>query len=140
MQSFLNSFIIDYFIRQKVSSNINKKYLLELRVPRLKSTDPNFKKLVKYSAKLTCIGKEFNELADKIGIPRGGIKDQKRRWQLQAEIDAIVAQAYGLTKEEYGHVLSTFTRGNNQERLQTLKELSMKYFLEEDGDQLKEAN
>ncbi|MCZ0932099.1 MAG: ATP-binding protein, partial [Oligoflexia bacterium] len=77
LQSFFNSFVVDYFIRQKVSSNINKKYITPLHIPRLTKKDDYFKELVERSAKLTCIGKEFNELADEIGIQRGGVKDKK---------------------------------------------------------------
>ena len=108
---------------------MNKKFLLPLRIPRLTESDPYFTELVEKSALLTCIGKEFNKLADKIGVPRGGVKNTEKRWQLQAEIDAIVAYVYGLTKEEYEHILETFTTGNNQKRLQTLKELSLESFL-----------
>ena len=113
--------------------------ILELRVPRLKSTDPNFKKLVKYSAQLTCIGKEFDTLADEIGIPRGGVKDQKKRWQIQGKIDAIVAHIYGFTQQEYGYILGTFKTGKNKERLQRLKELSMEYFVKYDSRLQKEV-
>ena len=63
-----------YFQEFKISSNINKKYIIQLRIPRLKKNDYYFKKLIKKSAQLTCIGKEFNDLADEIGIERGGVK------------------------------------------------------------------
>ena len=60
--SFLNSFIVDYFLRLKISASVNPKYLAPLRIPRLTEKDDYFKELVKRSALLTCIGKEFNEL------------------------------------------------------------------------------
>ena len=129
LQAFLNSFLIDYFLRKKISETINKKFLLTLRIPRLTEKDSSFNKLVKKSAQLTCIGKEFNKLADEVGIPRGGVKNEKRRWKIQAEIDAIVAHIYGLTQKEYEHILGTFTTGNNVERRETLKELAMEEFL-----------
>ena len=31
------------------------------------------------------------------------------RWEVRAAIDAVVAQAYGLSREQYAHVLSTFS-------------------------------
>ena len=31
------------------------------------------------------------------------------RWAVRAAIDAVVAQAYGLSREQYAHVLSTFS-------------------------------
>ncbi len=128
LQAFLNSFVIDYFIRQKVSANINKKYVTPLRVPRLTAKDPYFKILVRKSAQLTCIGKEFDKLADEIGIAKGGVTDKDERWKIQGDIDAIVATIYGLTLEEFEYVLSTFATGKNQERLQALKKYALEAF------------
>ena len=61
------------------------------------------------------------------------------RWRIQAEIDAIVACIYGLTREEYDHILGTFTTGKNQKRRETLKELSMEAFLTEHNQPRKAA-
>ncbi len=132
MLSFFNSFVVDYFLRLRISASVNPKYLIPLRIPRLTEKDPYFKELVERSAKLTCIGKEFNELADEIGIPRGGVTDQQERWKIQGEIDAIVAYIYGLTLEEFTYILSTFTTGKNQERLNTLKNYALEAFKQND--------
>ncbi|MBC6414885.1 MAG: hypothetical protein GDA46_00595 [Bdellovibrionales bacterium] len=128
LQSFFNSFVVDYFIRQKVSSAINKKYILPLHIPRLMEKDYYFKELVERSAKLTCIGKEFDELADEIDISRGGVVEEQERLKIQGDIDAIVAYIYGLTFDEFEYILSTFTTGRNQKRLQTLKEYALEAF------------
>ena len=131
LQAFLNSFVVDYCIRQKVSSNINKKYITSLYIPRLTEKDDYFKELVERSAKLTCIGKEFDELADEIGI-KGGVTNQQKRWRIQGEIDAMVAYVYGLTQEEFKYILDTFTTGKNQERLKALREYAFKAFKKND--------
>ena len=128
LQSFFNSFTVDYFLRQRVSSNINKKFIVQLNIPRLTKRDRFFEELIQYSANLTCTGRKFNKLADEIGISRGGVTEKLERRKIQAKIDAMVAYSYGLSKEEYAHVLSTFKTGNNQERLNNLKDLSMKSF------------
>ena len=128
LQSFFNSFVVDYLIRQKVSSNITQNYIKPLYIPRLTEKDDYFNEIVERSAKLTCIGKEFNDLADEIGIPKGGVKDQKKRWKLQGEIDAMVAYVYDLTLDEFKYILETFTTGKNQKRLQVLKEYALEAF------------
>ena len=130
LQSFLNSFVVDFFIRKTVSANINKKYIIPLRIPRLKKTHPCFKDLVKKSAMLTCIGEngEFDELAKEIGIRCGGVKNTEHRWKIQGDIDAIVASIYGLSFEEFEYILSTFTTGRNQERLNALKKYALEAF------------
>ena len=117
-----------YFIRQKISANINKKYITPLHIPRLTEKDDYFKELVERSAKLICIGKEFNELADEIGISRGGITDQKERWKIKGEIDAMVAYVYGLDEDELKYILDTFITGKNQNRLKALKDYALKAF------------
>ncbi len=128
LQTFLNSFVVDYFIRLKISSNINKHYITPLHIPRLTEKDLYFNELVERSAKLTCIGEEFDELADEIGIARGGVKDTQERWKIQGEIDAIVARVYGLTPEEFDYILNTFTTGKNQKRLHALKKYAFSAF------------
>ena len=128
LQAFLNSFAVDYFIRQKVSVNINKKYITPLKIPRLTEKDPYFKELVEGSARLTCISNEFNELADEIGIKRGGIKDEQERLKVQGEIDAIVAYVYGFSFGEFEYILNTFRTGKNQDRLNALKKYALEAY------------
>ena len=128
LQTFLNSFVVDYLIKGTIYFNINIKHLNILNVPRLTEKNPYFSLLVKKSAQLTCIGKEFNELADEVGVARGGIKNQEERWKVQGDIDAIVATIYGLTLEEFEYVLSTFTTGKNQQRLQALRNYASEAF------------
>ena len=81
--------------------------------------------MVERSAKLTCIGKEFDELADEIGIQRGGVKNEQERWKIQGEIDTIVAYIYGLIEDEFQYILSTFNTGKNKERLESLKKYAL---------------
>ncbi|MCY4320779.1 MAG: hypothetical protein OXC37_00010 [Bdellovibrionaceae bacterium] len=126
IQAILNSFIVDYLLRTRNSdSNVTKNVLTSLRIPRLTEKDDYFKELVERSAKLTCIGKKFDELADEIGIPRGGVKNEQERWKIQGEIDAVVAYIYGLTEDEFQYILSTFNTGKNKERLESLKKYAL---------------
>ena len=99
-----------------------------MHIPHLTETYPCFNELVERSALLTCTNQVFNDLADKVRIPHLGVQDQEQRWQIQGEIDAIVAHIYQLTKSEFEHILSTFTTGKNQERLQALKDYAMDAF------------
>jgi hypothetical protein len=40
------------------------------------------------------------------------------RWEVRAAIDAVVADAYGLTREQYAHVLSTFSHASYRRALE----------------------
>ncbi len=39
---------------------------------------------------------------------KDGVTDPAKRLKLRAELDAIIAHLYGLTEEEFAHILSTF--------------------------------
>jgi hypothetical protein len=108
--SILNSFVLDYFLRQKVSANINMFYAYQLPIPRLTETDSAFTPIVTRAAKLICTTPEFDDLAKQVGLGshKNGVTHPDKRAQLRAELDAMVAHLYGLTYEEFRHILATF--------------------------------
>ncbi|MEI7469828.1 MAG: ATP-binding protein, partial [Chloroflexota bacterium] len=109
-QAALNSFVIDFFLRQMVSANINMFYLYQLPIPRLTTRDPAFAPLVKRAARLICTTPEFDALAKEVGLGShtAGARDPSERAKLRAEIDGLVAHLYGLTEDEFVHVLNAF--------------------------------
>lgn len=111
--SIMNSFIADYFIGQKISANLNMFYLYQLPVPRLTEQSPIYKMIVERSAKLICTTSEYQELWDAAlpGIPWSPDAvaiSQAERATLRAELDGIIAHLYGLTEEEFRHILDSF--------------------------------
>ena len=64
----LNSFCVDFALRQQVSANINMFYIYQLPVPRLTSGDKYFTDIVQRAAKLICTAPEFDELAQEVGL------------------------------------------------------------------------
>ena len=105
----LNSFVVDWFLRLRVSSTINMFYVYQLPVPRLTAGHATFNALVARAAQLTCTTPEFDDLAKslKLKAPYGATHPEDRD-RLRAEIDGLVAHLYGLTAEEFAHVLKTF--------------------------------
>lgn len=102
----MNSFVIDYFIRQKVSANINMFYFLETPVPRL-SSGKEFEFIVRKVAQLVCTTNEFAELKEEIGIEQG-LANENERNMARAQLDATIAKLYGITKEELAFILEKF--------------------------------
>jgi len=43
-----------------------------------------------------------------LGSHKNGATDPVERARLRAELDGLVAHLYGLTEEEFAHILSTF--------------------------------
>src|ERR1019366_8408678 len=59
---------------------------------------------------LICTTPEFDDLAKEVdlGSYKSGATDPAERARLRAELDGLVAHLYGLTKEEFTHILATF--------------------------------
>ncbi|MEG5057560.1 hypothetical protein QUB60_04400 [Microcoleus sp. A2-C5] len=109
-QAILNSFVVDFYIRQMVSANINMFYIYQTPMPRLTTGDKYFSDIVQRAAKLICTAPEFDELAAEVGLNshKEGVTDETERAKLRAELDGIIAHLYGLTEAEFAHILTTF--------------------------------
>lgn len=110
-----NSFSFDFAIRQRVSSAVNLFILRSTPIPEI--SKGTF--LVHLALRLACnhfgyiplwqeqLGDEWRE-----SVPVGTypvLAGEDVRWEVRSAIDAVVAQAYGLSREQYAHVLSTFS-------------------------------
>ena len=106
----LDSYVVDWVVRMRVASNISMFYVYQLPVPRLTEADPRLSSIATRAAKLTCTGPEFDGLAKAAGLKnhKSGVTDPEKRAQLRAEIDGLVAHLYGLTEQEFAHILLTF--------------------------------
>lgn len=105
-----NSFVIDWVLRQKITTTLNFFYLYQLPIPRLDDKDSSFAPIVERAARLICTTTEFDELAKEVGIGshKEGVTDPIERARLRAELDGLVAHLYGLTESEFAHILATF--------------------------------
>ena len=123
--SFINSYVLDYYIRQIVSQNINMFYIYQLPVPRIKSTEKWYKYIVERVAKLICTIEEFANLWK--GVTKKDWNDkvaavsEDERNKLRAEIDSIVAHLYGLSEEEFSHILTTFPLATDIQKQATIE-------------------
>ena len=106
----LNSFVADYFIRQQVTSNVSQFAIHLLPVPSPVASSAAFRAVVSRAARLVCITAEFDTLAKSVGLKghQDGATDPTERAKLRAELDGLVAHLYGLTEEEFTHILGTF--------------------------------
>ncbi len=126
-----NSYVVDWVIRQKVTTTLNFFYLYQLPIPRLTVADQRFMPIAHRAARLICTTPEFDDLAKAVGLkpkspqsgagsphpnplPGGegtiqyGATDPSERARLRAELDGLVAHLYGLTEAEFVHILGTF--------------------------------
>ncbi|MCX6908360.1 MAG: hypothetical protein NTY01_10000 [Verrucomicrobia bacterium] len=111
----LNSFVLDYVLRSRMTTNLNLFYLYQLPVPRLTAADAAFGPIVQRAAQLICTTPEFDALAKEasaaLKLPLSAMKGATAaatRARLRAELDALIARLYDLTEEEFTHILTTF--------------------------------
>ncbi len=103
----LNSFVLDYALRFKVSANVNMFYVYQLPVPRLTPDDLYCRTIARHVARLVCVGPEFDELRRELlgNVEAHVATNPIERQRLQNEIDALVAHLYGLSEDELRHIL-----------------------------------
>jgi hypothetical protein len=110
--AIFNSFIVDYQIRQKITSHLSFFFVYNLPVPRLTERDPAFHPIMLRAARLICTTPEFKDLWQEATNSRWSKADaattETERARLRAELDGLVAHLYGLTEEEFAYILTTF--------------------------------
>ncbi len=112
-----NTFAFDWNLRQKGSANVNLFILNGCPVPKLTPSDSKF--LAHSALRLSCnhagyaplwteqLGSEWHERPAKGSWP--ALESPDERWVVRAAIDAVVANAYGLERSQYEHVLGSFS-------------------------------
>ncbi len=123
--AFMNSFAVDYLIRQRVTSHLSFYFINNLPVPRLTEEDTDYMPIVERAARLICTVPEYDDLAKEIFGPgatsaAAGVADADERVQLRAELDGIIAHIYGLTQEEFAYILTTFPLVDPREKTASL--------------------
>lgn len=113
LAAVLNSFAADFQLRQKVTAHLSFFFVYQLFAPRLTTKDASFRPLVERAARLVGTSGAYDELLKEVFGKKAthqthGLTDPAARQTTRAEIDALVAQLYDLTEDEFTHILSTF--------------------------------
>ena len=105
----MNSFSYDFSVRAKVTLNFPPVILEQM--PRIRSTDISEKllRIIKDKVlRLTYTANDLKDFGNDFGLNKPFIWNEKERFQLQCELDAIYAHLYGLEKAEMDYILDTF--------------------------------
>lgn len=113
----LNSFPIDHLIRPRIQTSISMALLTDCKWPTL--DDRVLRILTHHALRLVSVHDGYQPLwIEQLGdawrepSPRQTwpvFADDDARWAVRAAIDAVVADAYGLSRELYTHVLGDFS-------------------------------
>jgi len=117
-----NSFVFDYFLRLKITTNLNMFFIYQMPIPT--PSEDSVNEIIKCVLFLTEAWNDFKELREKFGI-NGKKLDKNNRIRVQAEIDAIIGKLYGLSKEDMKYILDKFHHKDFhiEQELRTLEEL-----------------
>jgi hypothetical protein len=100
--ALLNSFVANYLVRLRVNTHVTVSLVSRLPLPVLRPGDRWFEQLSRLSDELATSSLAIESLP------------------AYAELQAIAAHLFGLTGEEFAHVLSTFPLVEAQARVRSL--------------------
>nr|WP_294504539.1 DNA methyltransferase [uncultured Rhodopila sp.] len=100
-----NAFAFDWLVRQKAATHLSLYILEALPMPLLQAAQRRF--LARAALRLSCTHAGYDQLwREQIGGER---TDSRPPLLLRAQIDAVIADAYGLDRAAYKHVLASFS-------------------------------
>ena len=102
----MNSTPLDWLARRYVETHLNFYVLNMLCFPEWGVTD--WRRIGRLAARLSCVDGRFSEFAAEAKVECGPPTSNERS-DMRAEIDALVAHAYGLTKDELRFTFTDFT-------------------------------
>jgi Eco57I restriction-modification methylase len=103
----MNSLPLDWQARRFVENHVNFFILEGLLVPAL--DDRTHDQIGRAAARLSCPDERFADFAAATGVEVGPLTPEERN-ELRAEIDALVARAYGLDEADLETIFADFTR------------------------------
>ncbi len=121
LAAIFNSFVFDFMIRARISINMSFFYIYQTPVPDDYHND-TAKKIICLASRLSSPDERFRELAGAVGVPFGPLT-MKERLEMTAELNALVARHYGLTREEMAVILESFSSFEEDPELENLEEI-----------------
>jgi exonuclease VII small subunit len=107
----MSSLPFDWYMRKWVELNVTFELVSPAPIPEIVRSDIRYKRLVALSVKIGATDKRFSQWAKKFDEKAGTLKQQQEKDEAIAEIDALVANLYGLSRLQLEHVFKTFHRG-----------------------------
>jgi hypothetical protein len=117
--AFLSSIPFDWYARKFVDAAMNFHLLSSFPLPAM-TDSPRSRRIVELSGQLAAVDETYADWATCVGVEVGKLSDEKSRSEAIAELDGLVALAYGLSKANLKHIYETFHRGwDDQIRLES---------------------
>ncbi len=101
LTGILNSFIFDYLLRLKVTTNINMFIIYEMPVPQPNERDLDFQKIIE------TVKTAYPDLFENKS-KKDYLDTTKLRMMIKTEVEICVARLYGLNSDDLRYILSQF--------------------------------
>jgi hypothetical protein len=99
----------DWVARRRVENHLTFGLLNGLPVPDPDENSHLRQRVVELAARLSCVDDRYADFAAAVGIELGSLTDPGERLDAEAEIDALVAHAYGLGADDLEVTFRDFT-------------------------------
>ena len=109
----MSSLPFDWYMRKWVELNVTFELVSPAPIPEIDRSDARYGRVVALSVKIAAIDSRFSKWADKFDEKVGTLKRQVEKDDAIAELDALVAHLYGLSRAQLEHVFKTFQRGSD---------------------------
>jgi hypothetical protein len=115
----MSSVPFDWYARRVVELHVTFDLLGSMPIPAIESSGLRGARIVELAGCLAAVDDRFSEWASAVNVPIGSVRSEAARDEMLAELDALVAHLYGLTRSDVEHIFESFHRGWNFEpRLQ----------------------
>jgi hypothetical protein len=108
----MNSMIFDWYARKFIETQMNFHLVRSFPLPDFDQT-PHAGAVSKLAAELSAVDSRYSEWANAVGVNVGTITSAAKREGHIAELDALVAAAYGLCQSDVKHIFDTFHRNGD---------------------------
>jgi hypothetical protein len=106
----LSSIILDWYARRIVENSVTFEILNAVPLPRPPPDDPGAARVVEIAGRLAAADERYSTWAEEVGVAVGSVEVGEEA-ELIAELDARVAQLYGLDADDVRFLFETFHRG-----------------------------
>jgi hypothetical protein len=107
----MSSIPFDWYSRRLVELHFTFEILNRVPVPRPEVSDPRRQRIVELAGRLAARDERYAIWASAVGVPFESVTTAEQRTLMEAEIDALVAHLYGLSRTQLSHIFATFHRG-----------------------------
>lgn len=107
----MSSIPFDWAARRWVELHLTFELLNMLPMPIFRPGSPVSDRIVEIASRLAAVDHRYENWARETGVAVGTACDSEIKLSLTAELDALVAVAFELTRKQLEHVFATFHRG-----------------------------